>query len=641
MAKITPSARGSRDDREVIKAKTKDKPKKGTESFRWWRARSKTEMVQQGLATVEYLKTQQQYRYRQAAIYARMYSNMPLWNFAGSSLNRMSISNALPLDRPTMNVVQSCVDTKVSRITQNRPRPLFLTDNGHYRERSLGKQMNQFIAGELYQLEAHQKGATLLRDADVLGTGCWKVFRTKDDKVGLDRRLKMNLYVDPNDAWLGFPRQLWDVDLIDRAVLAEMFPEKEAKIMNAEQAYPDTSGDSQKTVSDQVMIAEGWHLPSSPDAKDGRHVIICTEGDLLDEEFTKPRFPYVFLHSSDPLVGFWGQGCPERIMGTQIEINKLLITSSQAINLNGIPRVLVEESSKVVSAHINNQIGAIVKYRGTKPEFIVSESLPQEVYAQIQRLIEYAYQQEGISTLMAQGQKPAGLNSGEAQRTFENIQSDRFADLEKRYGQAFIDLAYLVIDTAIDIAKDTGKYQTVFPTKDGTKEVNLPEIAKLEKNPFTIQCYDTSSLPRDPSGRMDTIVERMQAGIYSLDVGKRLMGDLDLLEEDNLADAPTNRILKQLDDIVEHGKDSMPDPFTNLEVAKLKAIQYYNLYATLNLEESKLQKIRDYWTACNDQGQEMMAAAQAQAGAIPPPQGGQPIAQPQAPPTSELLPTAS
>lgn len=638
MPKITPR----KNDSDVIQAKTKDKPKKTPESFRWWKAGSKKELVEQTLSTVSYLKEQQQYRYRQAAIFARMYCNMPLFNFAGSGLNKMRMGNVLPVDRPTMNVVQSCVDTKVSRITQNRPRPLYCTDSGSYKERTLAKQMNQFIAGELYQMKAYMRGEELLRDAEIFGTGCWKVFRTNDDKVGLDRVLKMNLFVDPNDSFLGNPRQIFQVDLLDRSVLKEMFPDKAAMIERAEQAYPDGSGDSQRTVSDQVMVAEAWHLPSGPDAKDGRHVIICTDGELLDEDYTKDRFPFVFLHSTTIPTGFWGQGCPERIMGTQMEINKLLITASQCINLNGIPRVLVEDSSKIVPAHINNQIGAIIKYRGTKPEFLVAECLPQEVYAQLQRLIEYAYQQEGISTLMAQGQKPAGLNSGEAQRVFENIQTDRFAALEKRYAQCFIDVSHLAIDTAIDIAKDTGSYQTVFPAKDGVKEINLPDIARLEKNVFVIQCYDTSSLPRDPAGRMDTITERMQAGIYSLDTGKRLMGDLDLLEEDNLTEAPTNRILKQLDDIVEHGTDSIPDPFTKLDVAEQKVVQYYNLYASLNLEESKLQKFRNYWAAIQDLKTSMgQGQPGAQPGSQSPDQGGQPIAQPMPQPQSQMLPVAS
>ena len=52
-----------------------------------------------------------------------------------------------------------------------------------------------------------------------------------------------------------------------------------------------------------------------------------------------------------------------------------------------------------------------------------------EMYQWIQWLIQNAYQMSGISSLSAGGQKPQGLNSGEAIRTYDQIQEDRFAAL--------------------------------------------------------------------------------------------------------------------------------------------------------------------------------------------------------------------
>ena len=51
--------------------------------------------------------------------------------------------------------------------------------------------------------------------------------------------------------------------------------------------------------------------------------------------------------------------------------------------------------------------------------------------------------------------------------------------MSRRYDNIFIDLAYLVTDTAKDIAADTGKYQTVYPGKDGTKTVDLPKLGEM------------------------------------------------------------------------------------------------------------------------------------------------------------------
>lgn len=633
MAKIVP-----RETTSTVYAKTRPETSKPLQGYKWWKANSKRELCEQLLSTVTFLKEQQQYRYRQAAIYARLYGNMPLFNFAGSNLNKMSTTSSLPIDRPTMNVVQSCIDTLVSRVTQSRPRPIFLTDNADYKERNIAKQMNNFINGELYQTEAYQMAELLLRDAAVLGNGCVKIYENSDKRVALDRVLLTELLVDPNDALYGDPRQLFQLKLIDRAMLKDLFPEVRSDIEKAEQAFPDNSADSQKTIADQVMIVEAWRLPSSKESGDGRHTIACTSGIIFDEEFTKNCFPFVFLPYSPRLMGFWGQGLAEQLMGTQTEINKLLITISQSINLVGVPRVFVEDGSKVVKAHLNNQIGSIVTYRGTKPQYEVAPCVPQELYAQLERLVQYAYQQSGVSALSAAAQKPAGLNSGEAIRNYDDLQSDRFAALNRRYNNVFIELSYQIVDKAKDIAERDGSYATVYPNKDGTKEIDLPKAEMLEDP--VIQCYDSSSLPRDPAGRLQKVAEMMQAGLVSPQEGRRMLDFPDIEQVDKLANASEERILQVLDDIVESGTYLPPDPMMNLALAEELVVQYYNLYVPAKLEESKAEKLRNFFTQIQALKQASMPPPPPEGMAAAPGGGGgpAPMALPQATPTSELIP---
>lgn len=616
-------------DRETVVAKTMSSTQKHPSA--WWKAPSKAQRGLELVSTASFLKEQLQYRYRQAAVYSRMYSNIPLYGAVGSNFARMSQMTNLPIDRPTMNVVQSCVDTLVSRITQGRPRPIFLTDNADYKQRNLAKQLNQFIAGEFHQTKAYQLGEILLRDASVLGTGCVKVYKNTDNKVALERVLLTELLVDPNDSMYGDPRQMYQLKLVDRQVLIATFPDFKSVIESAEQAYPDNASDSSKTVSDQVMVVEGWHLPSAKGAGDGRHTISCNSGTVLDEEYTKDSFPFVFLHYSPRILGFFGQALVEQIMGTQMEINKLLVTISQSINLVGVPRIFVESGSKVVKAHLNNQIGSIVTYQGTKPEYSVAPCVPQELYAQLQRLVDYAYQQSGISSLAAASKKPEGLDSGAAIREYDDLQSDRFAALNRRYDNMFIDLAYQIMSCAADIAEKTGSYQTIYPNKDGTREINLPKAVLLTEDPFVIQCYDASSLPRDPAGRLQKVTEMIQAGMISVQEGRRLLDYPDLEQNEKLANSGEERILKILDEIVDTGKYTPPDPFMDPSLAAQLATQYYNLYVAANLSEDKAQKIRTFFV----QAKALGAAAQAAMA----PQAPQPqLATPEPVPTSSLLP---
>lgn len=633
MAKITPSKRGN-GGRETISVKTKpDGMKTPQQGYKWWLARSKAELCSQLLETASFLKEMQQYRYRQAAIYARLYGNMPLYNFAGSSLNKLNFNNNLPIDRPTMNVVQSCTDTLVSRLTQSRPRPVCLTDNGDYKERNFAKQMNEFSNGELYQTKAYDVGELILRDGAVLGTGCVKVYEDTNKKMALERVLLTELLTDPNDAMYGFPRQLFQFKLVDRSVLADMFPDYRSSVAQAEQAFPDGGGESTRTISDQVIVVEGWHLPSGNEAGDGRHTIACTGGVIFDEEYKKERFPFAFLHYSPRILGNWGQGLAEQLMGTQVAINKILIQMDKSIDLI-TPVWLVEDGSKMPKAHFNNMLGRIQTYRGTLPTYQAPDPYSATLPQQLERLVQYAYQQSGISTLAATSQKPAGLDSGEAIRSYDDLQSDRFASLQRRYSNFYLDLTELLVDGATDIADRDGKYSTVYPNKDTAREIDLPKINKARKK-INFQIFDSSSLPRDPAGRLQRVTEMMQSGMIDMSEGRRLIDYPDIDQVDKLANAAEERILKILDEIIESGKYTPPDPFMDIQLATKLVTQYYNMYADSKLEESRCQLLRDFFT----QLQTLVAAAAPppMAGAAP---GGAPMAVPQSPPVSDVLPIA-
>lgn len=602
----------------------------------WWLSKDPDKAAMELLTSAAYLKETQNYRFRQAAVYARLYGNQSLYSFAGSNMSKMDQTMGLPQERPTFNLIQSVVDTLVSRLSQSRPAPVFLTDNSDYKERNLAKKLNNFLLGEFYQTKAYDLATIALKDSLVEGTGVIHTFETQDNKVGLERVLLTELLIDPNEAMYGEPRQLYRLKLVDRNVLIANFPKYKDKLEAAAKSTPDNSSDASKTVSDLVMVVEGWHLRSGKNASDGRHTLACSSGFLVDEEYIKDRFPFTFMHYSPRMLGFWSQGVAEQLMGTQMELNSILYTISRAIKLVGVPRVFQEEGSKVTSAAHNNEIGVIVKFRGTKPTYEVAPCNAPELYAERDKLIQYGFQQSGVSALQASSQKPSGLNSGEAIRTYDDISTDRFAALARRYDNMFVDLAYQIIDLAKDIAIRDGKYQTVYPNKNGTKEIDLPKAGML-KDTFVIQCFTQSSLPKDPAGRLEKVTEMTQSGMITLQEARRLLDYPDLEQVEKLANAGEERILQILDEIIESGKYTSPDPFMDLDLATTLTTQYINLYSQAKLEEAKTQKLRDFFS----QIQTIKQAAQpppVAPGAVP--GGPAPTAVPQAPPQSPLLPNA-
>lgn len=602
----------------------------------WWKAESDGDLAKDLCATAAYLKTNQTYRMRQLAVDVRLYSGLSVYSYAGSNVSKMDKTRTLPDDRPTFNLIQVGVDTLVSRIGQNEPQPKFLTDGADYKQRHLAQELNQFTLGEFYQTKAYIKAKKMFRDGLVMGGSALKVYRDDMDKVAVDRVLQTDLYVDENDALNGQPQQLLQLMLVARDRLLSRYPKDRKVIEGAPQSVPDNAPETGHTIADQVMVVEGWKLPlgkeGEPGYVAGRHTIATMSGVILDEEWNKTKFPFVFFNYSDPFLGYWGQGIATQLFGTQLSLNRILYTITRAITLVGVPRVFIDQASKVVKAHNNNEIGVIVTYSGTKPSYEVAPCNAPELYAERDKLIDYGMRQIGVSNMQATGSKPAGLNSGEAIRSYDDINSDRFNETARKYDQIFIDLAYLITETAMDIAKDTGKYQTVYPNKDGTREIDLPKM-DLIKDPFVIQCFNESSLPRTPAGRMATVTEQVQAGMLTIKEGRRLLRFPDLEQNERLDNASEERIFQILDKIVDSGDFTPPDPFMDLMLAEQLVVQYINLYLAANLEEEKADLLRDFFNQI--QALKMAAMPPAPAG----PQA-QPTARPEAPPTSPLIPNA-
>lgn len=638
--KITPAKKAP----DKIKMKTRPSGD-GTNGIsvmsEWWKAEDDLQLAAQLCSTAAYLKTNQTYRLRQIAVDIRLYCGLSVYNYAGSSVSRMDKSKSLPDDRPSFNLIEACADTIVSRLSQNEPAPKFLTDGADYKQRHLAQDLNKFILGEFYQTHAYEKGVMALRDGCVTGTGALKVYRGDDNKVALDRVLVTDLYVDDNDSLNGDPQQMIQLKLVDRDKLMANMQRAKGKevIASTPPSYPDNSSDSGRTVSNQIMVAEGWKLPSGSDPEapgyvPGKHVIATVNGIVHQEDWDKPKFPFVFFRYSNPFLGYWGRGLGTRLFGTQLSINRIMYTISKAISLVGVPRVFVENSSKVVKAYLNNEVGVIVPYTGTMPEYKVAPCNAPELYAERDKLIEYGFRQEGVSNMQATGQKPAGLDSGEAIRSYDDINSDRFAETSKKFENIFVELSYHIVDVAMDIVKDTGSYQSVYPNKDGTKEIDLPKMTFL-KNPFVIKCFTESSLPRSPAGKIATVTEQVQSGMLSLKEGRRLMRYPDLEQNERLDNAAEERIFKILDNIVESGKYTPPDPFINFELATELTVDYINLYFAMNLEKEKEDMLITFFNQVQTLKQKSMAPPAGAPPAITPP------ANPLPAPTSPLVPNTN
>lgn len=602
---------------------------------RWWAA-PKSERAQAVCAIVKAIGEYDSQRQTQYQMSSRLYGNANIVGLNGLSfLNVRAQQNSIK-ERITYNVCQSVTDTITSKMSKNKPKPMFLTTGGDYKMQRKAKKLDKFVEGVFYENDAYHLGSEIFRDACVSGDGFVHVF-AKDGRIKFERVMANELYADWVDAFYGHPRQMHRVKSIDREVLIDMFPSKKALISSANASTADMTGVARNVV-DQVNVVESWHLKSGLEATDGLHMISIAEGELYSEEWEKDYFPFAKLAWSKRLNGYFSQGLVEQIQNIQLEINKILYFIQKSFQLAGSFKVLIENGSKIVKEHLNNDIGAIVSYSGTPPQYVVPPIVANEMYVHLQTLKNSAYEQAGISQLSAVAQKPAGLNSGKALREYNDIESDRFMTIGKSYEQFFLDLAKLSLYCAKDIFAHDKKLEVKVPGAKFIDSIDWKDV-DMEEDEYVMQMYPVSALSDEPSARFQEVQERAQAGYLSPRTARKLLDFPDLEQVEDLANAAEEYLNDILDKIIEDGEFTPPEPYDDLGLARELALQYYAQGKKNNLEEEKLDLLRQFMDQLDVLEQKTAQAMQPPPGAVGPGQGG-PQAVPSAPPVSDMLPNA-
>ncbi len=584
----------------------------------------------------------------------RLYGNATIRGVSGLTTSAMVPKPLAKWQSISDNVTQNIVDTSTAKIGENKPRPYFLTDGGSFKVQRRAKRLNKFCEGIFYETKAYRLGSDAQRDAEIFGDGLLFV-SIRNGRVHFERVLSAEVWVDEVDGLYGRPRQMHWVRGVDREELiawvkdgdqsADFKKKAIAAILRAPKADLRVHTGSQPDSSDLIVVCESWHLRSGPDAKDGKHCI-SIDGALIDPATPWPHdfFPFARFQWSPRPMGFWGQGLCEQLSSKQLQLNKLDWAIDQSMHRAGTYKIFLESGSKVVKEHLSNDLGIIVEYKGTKPEYFVPQAVGQEYFQRRQQIIESMYEREGISMLQATGQKPAGLDSGEAQRVYRDTVNEGGKTKERLNEDAYMDLAKIAIAMAREVAEDEGSYEVTAPSGRILTSVKM-SAEELDPSDFEMQCFPTSSLPKDPAGRLQTIQEYIQAGFMSPRQGRRALDFPDLEAVESLANASEDLLTKVLDAICDDGEFATPEPTDDLAMAKELVVEYINRGRTQDLEEDRLDLLRT-WSAQVDALTSLMAPPAPPPGMPPPPgmdpmaMGGGPQAVPMAPPQSALLPNA-
>lgn len=561
-------------------------------NFYWWKAdKNKAHEI-----IFPYLKKLNQ---QQGYVQADNYRNMRLYGqqnlYAGyssfSGVVDQATSAASSQNRVTLNVVQSMIDTVVSKIAKNKPKPTFLTEGGDWSQQTRAKKLTQFLEGQFQATDFYEKASRAFLDSCIFGTGALKIYN-QDGAIKVERIFIDELVIDDRESFYGEPRQMHQHKMIHKDVLKDMFPKFKMDIDQAGKIPLTEYGISSNLATDMVLVIESWHLKSGPNAKDGKRTICIDTVTLVEEDYEKDYFPFVLWRWGLRPVGFFGQGLAEQLTGLQLEINKILRTIQVSMHLVSVPKIFIEANSKIVTSHLDNKIGSIIKYTGQPPTPGVGGVIPPELFSQLDRLYQRAYEIAGVSQLSATAQKPAGLNSGKALREYNDLETERFMSVAQRYEKVFLDAGKIMIDMAKELDEQLdGEYAVKVKGSKFLKTIKWKEV-DMSEDQYVMSLFPTSALSSTPAGRLQDVQELIQAGFVSKEDAMKLLDFPDLQSFYNYETAPGEDIDMVIEKIVDDSNYMTPEPYQNLEYGIQKMQKAYLLFRSQNLPEEKLELIR-------------------------------------------------
>lgn len=552
-------------------------------------------------------------------------------------LTRNALSSVGISPSPTgYNVVQSITDTSVSRLVQNRIRPLILTENGNADQQQQAQAQQKVVEGTFWDAKIYgELGEHVCFDGHIFDGGGVKVYPDYAGKRPiLDRIDPCRFMVSSRESRLGNPRSAYYYDSMDRSELLAMFRDAKPEVIEAISNAPCAPRElnlshtkNREEFVDDVEVFEAWHLPSSsvdrndktawglnedgefdPEINpghDGRRVL-CIEGQtLIDEPWPFPYFPVAWFKPKRKRRSYWSRSVPEVLAGAQLMLNTMASRVDQILHVCAVPRLLVWKNAKLNTSKITNGIGTILETSVPPAQAVhqlVANSVPGEYLNREKEIIAWAEKQWGINEMALTGQKPAGIEHAPGMQHLSDELAARHTTLMHAWESFHQTLAQLVIDCHRMLAEHCKRagddYSVVFGGDRELEEIDWSK-ADLGSAVYRVKCWPTNLLPQTPAAKANKLIEWMQAGILTAEQAMTMVDhpDIDSLYGDIIY--KRRNIEKKIESVVRGGlnEGNMPHPYMQLELAMQLGTARLNEYEAKGYSEEKLDGLRKFCEA--------------------------------------------
>lgn len=573
----------------------------------WWNAHLKGHEAHNFLVGhIETMRANQGTRYANFRKLIAIYE----WGFKAAAWD--SYEEA-PLTEYTnaFNAAQNVVETIHSQICKQTVIPMPVTTGGGYSQRKRAKDLQRALEGEYDENVLEMVDSDVQMDVLVCGAGFAKVFsefgRVRVEFVPCD-----DITIDDAEGRYRQPRSIYETKRMDRYKVLELYAsaddedglwgtreERHRAIIACKAA---TTKNGTRESSGLIDVHQAYHLPSGPNARDGRVAVVIDGCTLVDCERNRKRFPYAACVPRPRRRQFWGIPMMHDLAANQNEYERTTKKIQRSIQKGAGTHILAPRSANVNFREITNGEVDAVEYDGPVPPSMWS---PDPVSPQLFRyqddLPDRMMRTHGVSPMSSSGEVPAGLQqaSGKALQVFRDEGGGRLAPYHKARSAWHVLVCKLIIDEARDLADNDNGYAVPYASRRSLEKIEWKKVL-IDEDEFVLKIFPISSLSQEPSAKFEQLQEMLNAGAITIEQFKRLFELPDLEAENEIDTADTDIIDMNLDIIAMEGRYLSPEPFDDLQLAKTRAGKFYNLCrARKGIPEAHLELLRNYILDCD------------------------------------------
>lgn len=437
------------------------------------------------------------------------------------------------------NIVRSCIDTLTALAASKKVRPFFNTVDGTFKDVQLAKQA-QLYFDQLYdEKHVNKTVVNVFKDACVFDKGVIKICRNTGE---IKRVLPYLVYFDPLETHYG----------------------KNTRVVEKLEHYPtrllkDTYGIQPPKNMDYLTVFEYYDIVEHVKA-----VYVQETNKVYTAAWEPNELPYIVFNYSDPVKGTTDQSVVDILYGIQLQVDELLAVIKDSIQMNPGVTYFVPNGSGIKANMLSNRTGQIVAYdamQGQPPVVAQTNDIISAQFIQmLDKLKADAYELIGISELSAMARKPTGLNSGVALETLENAEAGRQEVLISNVVHLYVDIAKRCIEV-FDPTK------SILPNARNRTRLEWQGIVDA-RDRLNIQFSAADSLSKDPSTKLQQLIQLAQAGVIPQSAVGRLMELPDLAAGYSLANNAYNAVCAFIEEVIESQQVLNIPPFLPLEMLK-------------------------------------------------------------------------